>query len=108
MEPEDASILATAQREAREETGLELCSAWKPHLINIDVHHIPAHKGEPEHFHHDLVFLLLAKSEEILLSEESNAIVWCPIEGDSQYKVDAPLHDSMRSSIKHLTGLGLR
>ncbi len=59
-EESDDSVLGTALREAREETGL---SAFEiPHedaILDVDVHPIPAHGKDPAHFHFDIRYLLV-------------------------------------------------
>ena len=61
-EPQDAGDLhATALREAREETGLEVRPhPSAPHPLDVDAHRIPARPDAPEHWHLDVRFLLVA------------------------------------------------
>lgn len=81
----DPDLLAVALREAREESGLERLVPWRPaagavRLLDLDVHPIPAHGGEPAHDHHDLRFLLLAEPGQALrMSEESIDLRWVPV-----------------------------
>ena len=83
VEPEDLEIWDAARREVVEETGADLDEQAAPRLIGIDVHGIPPGKGEPYHLHHDLLFLIPARSRDFRLSEETRAIVWCgPAEFD--------------------------
>ena len=45
--------------------------------LDLDVHTIPARPGEPEHEHHDVRFLLIARpGQEISISEESLDLGW--------------------------------
>jgi 8-oxo-dGTP pyrophosphatase MutT (NUDIX family) len=76
IEPDDATLGDAARREVVEETGVLLESGVPP-LIGIDVHGIPGRGREPYHLHHDLLFLFHATSEDVRLSDESHAIVWC-------------------------------
>jgi 8-oxo-dGTP pyrophosphatase MutT (NUDIX family) len=62
VEAGDASLLAAALREAREETGLAVEPAAADPL-DVDVHEIPAREGTPRHLHLDVRFLLLAQGE---------------------------------------------
>lgn len=72
----DASLLAAALREAREETGMD-CRAPTEAIFDIDVHQIPAHGGEPAHPHYDVRFLFEARPEQQLRSSaESHALRW--------------------------------
>jgi 8-oxo-dGTP pyrophosphatase MutT (NUDIX family) len=82
VEPEDVSIADAARREVVEETGAVLDASSV--LIGADVHGIPGRKHEPYHLHHDLLFHFHAVAEDLQVSEESHAVVWCaPAEFDS-------------------------
>ena len=80
----DPDLLQVALREAREESGLDRLApfgpaAGGPRLLDLDIHPIPAHGGEPAHDHHDLRFLLVAAAGQTLrISEESNDLRWVP------------------------------
>jgi 8-oxo-dGTP pyrophosphatase MutT (NUDIX family) len=70
-----------ALREAREESGLAgfrfLPEAEDPLPLDLDVHPIPAHDGEPPHLHLDVRFLLVAEAgQELRVSEESKELRW--------------------------------
>ena len=83
VKPNDAEIWDTAHREVVEETGAHLVPAAAPILASLDVHGIPAGKGEPYHLHHDIVFHFRADGDQTRLSSESRAIAWCtPLEFD--------------------------
>ena len=74
-----------ALREAREESGLErfrfLPDQRDPLPLDLDVHPIPAHGGEPAHLHLDVRFLLVAEpGQELRISEESKELRWFPRE----------------------------
>lgn len=72
-----------ALREASEESGLEVTS-FSPsrlfgprHLLDLDIHHIPAIGGEPPHRHFDFRFLFVAEHPEaIQISTESLDLRW--------------------------------
>ena len=81
-DPGETDPLATALREAREETGIEglLPHPRAPRPFDVDVHVIPERKGEPEHRHHDVRYLLIAPAgAEPAVSAESNALAWRPL-----------------------------
>jgi 8-oxo-dGTP pyrophosphatase MutT (NUDIX family) len=64
VEPTDLSLEAAALREAQEETALELephPTALRP--FDLDIHRIPEHAGEPEHFHLDVRYLLVGRGD---------------------------------------------
>jgi len=67
-EPADGgSMLQTALREAREETGCDVqVLPAAPFPIDVDVHEIPARPGEPAHFHLDVRAVLVATNPEAL------------------------------------------
>jgi 8-oxo-dGTP pyrophosphatase MutT (NUDIX family) len=81
----DPDLLRVALREAHEESGLEHLEAWpgsRPggRVLDLDIHPIPAHGGEPAHDHHDLRFLLVARPGQVLrMSDESNDLRWVPL-----------------------------
>lgn len=53
--------LATALREAAEESGLKDLTLLQDAILDLDVHDIPAGKGEPPHKHHDVRYALVAE-----------------------------------------------
>jgi 8-oxo-dGTP pyrophosphatase MutT (NUDIX family) len=70
-----------ALREAQEESGLAdfrfLPNVEDPLPLDLDVHLIPAHGGEPAHLHLDVRFLLVAAAgQELRVSEESKDLCW--------------------------------
>ena len=77
-EPE---VHRTALREAQEETGL-----WGLRLdgrdrdlvpVDVDVHRIPPHRGEPAHVHYDIRFVVLAAAgQQPRASCESHEVRW--------------------------------
>src|SRR5687768_5699516 len=70
-------VLAVAQREAYEETGLTSLHVLLPEIFDLDIHPIPARPDFPEHFHYDIRFLFQAnKDESITMSVESRDLAW--------------------------------
>jgi 8-oxo-dGTP pyrophosphatase MutT (NUDIX family) len=82
------TFLASAAREAQEETGL---SGLRPYPwrgdadlpIDIDTHPIPANprKGEPEHFHFDIRYVITAPTDAVPNGQEAEvtAVAWRPL-----------------------------
>jgi 8-oxo-dGTP pyrophosphatase MutT (NUDIX family) len=69
-------VLGAAIREAEEESGIQNIQAISEDIFDIDKHLIPARLDEPEHFHYDIRFLLLAPRKEFSISEESKNLKW--------------------------------
>jgi ADP-ribose pyrophosphatase YjhB (NUDIX family) len=100
VEPCDHDGHAAARREVKEETDASLFSSDRPQLVGVDVHEIPAAHGEPMHLHHDLVFRLVAQSDEIRVSQESRAVIWCPVENLAQYQAEDALRDTVGRAMR--------
>jgi 8-oxo-dGTP pyrophosphatase MutT (NUDIX family) len=77
VEESDVTLGDTARREAIEETAVRIRDAGPARLAGVDVHGIPARKGEPFHLHHDLIFGFTAESEAFALTEEAPSVAWC-------------------------------
>ncbi len=75
----DASPLAAARRELREEAGVAEADVLGG-LFDVDIHPIPANprKGEPAHEHFDLRYLLRARSDQIAAANDALAARWVP------------------------------
>jgi 8-oxo-dGTP pyrophosphatase MutT (NUDIX family) len=66
VEPEDATVLAAARREAREETGVSaLALPCGDLVLDVDVHDIPPSAGRPAHVHYDVRYLFTTAEAEI-------------------------------------------
>ena len=75
------SVLESAAREAREESGIETLASVYPEIFDVDIHTIPACGDEPEHLHYDARFLFrVTKTDEFVVGEESNELAWVPID----------------------------
>ena len=76
----EADLLQVALREAREESGLASVKPASAEVFDVDRHWIPAHGGEPGHWHHDLRFVLEADpGEPLTVSSESKALAWVDV-----------------------------
>lgn len=74
---EDANLAEAAMREALEESGLSDLKLVSPDIFDLDIHSIPERKGDPEHLHLDVRFLIEANDETPLrISNESNDLAW--------------------------------
>lgn len=73
----EASLLAVALREAREESGLRSVAVMSAAVFDLDRHWIPPRPKEAGHFHYDLRFLLTADpAEPLSVSSESKDLAW--------------------------------
>ncbi|MCB9883383.1 MAG: NUDIX domain-containing protein [Planctomycetes bacterium] len=91
IEARDTTLEAAARREVFEETGASLPRDVAGVLLGLDVHAIPAARGEPEHLHHDVLFGFVASEDRIRVSEESHAVQWAARRDLDRYEPDAPL-----------------
>lgn len=80
VEETDLTLSDTARREAIEETEVRIAPRGPSTLAGMDVHAIPARKGEPFHLHHDLIFTFRAASAEFSLTEEAPQVTWCGLD----------------------------
>jgi len=72
----DANLARAALREAIEESGIGGLTV-DPNPLDVDVHAIPARGIEPEHWHLDTRFLVLAPPGSLeVVSNESLALRW--------------------------------
>lgn len=79
-DPGETSGEVVALREAFEETGLPGLAVHPvaPRPLDVDIHAIPAHGGEPAHEHLDLRYLVVAQDDAAARhkADESHAIRW--------------------------------
>ncbi len=87
VEESDVTLSDTARREAVEETAVAIALSGPATLAGMDVHGIPARKGEPFHLHHDLVFSFTANSEEFAISDEAPQVAWCGMDQLAGYQL---------------------
>jgi 8-oxo-dGTP pyrophosphatase MutT (NUDIX family) len=78
----ETDILAVAIKEAQEESGLTKVIPVQKLIFDIDVHVIPtnATKGEPEHYHYDICYLLWTAQDAFVVSKESLDLKWVAID----------------------------
>jgi 8-oxo-dGTP pyrophosphatase MutT (NUDIX family) len=71
-----------ALREGREESGLEDLVPVSEGIFDLDIHPIPAAKGEPDHAHFDIRYLARTASPEAAMAdgEESNDLAWVTLD----------------------------
>jgi hypothetical protein len=69
-------------REAAEESGLKDLTLLSDEILDVDVHDIPAGKGEPPHLHHDVRYALVTEHPEEIQRDagESLDLAWFTLE----------------------------
>jgi 8-oxo-dGTP pyrophosphatase MutT (NUDIX family) len=88
----DENVLRVAQREALEEAGIEGLIVASARPFDLDIHKIPAHRDEPEHFHYDVRYVLIAPDNaQEVLSTESHELRWFTADELRVFPLDAGL-----------------
>ena len=87
----ERDALATALREGREESGLPDLVLLSEAILDVDVHPIPAGKGEPAHLHFDIRWAFVTSRPGDILRDdaESAALEWLGIE-EAAARMDEP------------------
>jgi 8-oxo-dGTP pyrophosphatase MutT (NUDIX family) len=73
---------AAALREGKEESGLDDLELVAEAIFDLDVHAIPAGRGEPDHRHFDVRYLVRSAHPEWIAIDpaESNDLAWVPLD----------------------------
>tara|TARA_B100001094_G_scaffold298180_1_gene321855 strand:+ start:415 stop:1044 length:630 start_codon:yes stop_codon:yes gene_type:complete len=115
----ESDVSQVAYREAEEESGLSELefidtrsamrwSPGRPLPFDIDIHAIPARRGEPEHYHYDLCYLLVAdEDEKVIVSHESHDVKWWALEAAEVLNPERSMlrqYDKLKA-LKKLMGL---
>jgi 8-oxo-dGTP pyrophosphatase MutT (NUDIX family) len=81
VEPDESTIDA-ALREGTEESGLRDLELLRDGVIDLDVHDIPAGRGEPEHVHFDVRYVAQTSRPHAIIVDraESNELTWMALE----------------------------
>ena len=87
----DDSLLAAALREAREESGIQAIEPLQTTIFDVG-HHLIQTPKEPAHVHYDIRYLLVARTMEFILSEESNDLAWVPLTEVATVSSSTALH----------------
>lgn len=95
----DPDIFAVSLREGIEESGLTRLKPLSKNIFDISIHRIPANKETPAHYHYDVRFIFEADPEEALIvSAESKALAWVPLERIHDFQVDASVVRMVRKT----------
>jgi 8-oxo-dGTP pyrophosphatase MutT (NUDIX family) len=106
LEPGDETVVAAARREVLEETGITVDAGSATRLVAVDVHEIPAARGEPAHRHHDLMFGFVAPDRAPTPGEGILRAAWCPVSQLDAYAVDGPLRRAVARARAIIAGRG--
>lgn len=100
----DELPVAAALREGREESGLPDLVALP--MFDLDIHGIPAGKGEPDHHHFDVRFVArTARPEAIAIDPaESNELAWVTLERAAELMPGPESQRAIRKIERLLTG----
>jgi 8-oxo-dGTP pyrophosphatase MutT (NUDIX family) len=73
---------AAALREGREESGLQDLRLLSGEIFDLDVHPIPAAKGEPDHFHYDVRYVAETLQPDAIVMDESESreLAWVDLD----------------------------
>ena len=106
IEPSDGDLVASARREVLEEVGLAeletLSNGESSQLFDVDIHLIPARKADPAHEHFDVRFAFVAKTRDLVHSEEVADLRWVPLNAVEQMGTD----ESVLRAVAKLRALG--
>jgi 8-oxo-dGTP pyrophosphatase MutT (NUDIX family) len=102
VEESDVTLADAARREAIEETGVRIEPSGPALLSGMDVHGIPARKGEPFHLHHDLIFAFTAESDGFVITEEAPQVAWCGLDEFERYQLPSSITRAAERALKAL------
>jgi len=98
VDEEDDSLLAAALRESREESGIQAIEPLQAMIFDIGHPPIKTAK-EPAHVHYDIRYLLVARTMEFVVSEESNDLAWVPLTEVATVSRSTALHRMAEKSL---------
>ncbi|MDQ6808065.1 MAG: NUDIX hydrolase [Verrucomicrobiota bacterium] len=88
----EEDVLQVARREAREESGIEALIVAAARPFDLDIHKIPARGAEPEHWHYDVRYVLIAPEDAVFSrSAESRELRWFTPDEMESLPLDAGL-----------------
>lgn len=96
VERQDADLLAAALREVEEEAGLSAVEVLGDGAFDLDVHEIPARKGDPAHRHFDVRVLLQARTRTFAAGSDALAARWVPLDAVHEVETDESVLRAVR------------
>jgi 8-oxo-dGTP pyrophosphatase MutT (NUDIX family) len=99
-DPGETDPLATARREAREETGLADLVGWpdgaRPRLVHVVIVPVPAGRGEPFHEHADFRYVLATAAPDAVVPETASAhLRWLSLGEAAAVVAEDNLHETL-------------
>ncbi len=96
----DPDVRRVALREAEEESGLKGLRPGFDGIFDLDVHAIPAHGNDHEHFHYDLRFVFQTSgSEDFVTGPESDRLAWVKISLMKNFSTEESMLRMARKSL---------
>lgn len=94
----DESTVKAALREGEEESGLPDLTLVSGSFLDLDVHHIPSAKGEPDHDHFDVRYLARTVAPEMISIDraESNELAWVTLDRAAELMPGPESHRVLR------------
>lgn len=101
----DESPELTALREGEEESGLRDLALAGAGIFDLDIHGIPAGKGEPDHDHYDVRYLARTASPDAITLDraESNDLAWVTLDRAAELMPGSESHRVLRKIERLLT-----
>lgn len=96
VDPDDPDVIAAARREVAEETGLVDVEVVGDGLFDVDVHVIPARKGDPEHRHFDVRVLLRSRTRSFAAGSDANDARWVALDAVNAVDSDESVMRAVR------------
>jgi 8-oxo-dGTP pyrophosphatase MutT (NUDIX family) len=100
----DENPAATALREGQEESGLPDLRLQPEGIFDLDIHAIPAAKGEPDHEHFDVRYLARTATPSAIAIDraESNDLAWVSLDRAVELMPGAESHRVIRKIERQL------
>lgn len=103
IDPGDESVMAAAQREISEETGVTSLAHVTAGLIDIDIHVFPARADQPRHRHYDLRFAFVASDDALTGNAEVLDARWVSVHELTALGVDQSVMRPVRKLLGDLS-----
>jgi 8-oxo-dGTP pyrophosphatase MutT (NUDIX family) len=87
-----------ALREGSEESGLPDLTLVMDAILDLDIHGIPAGKGEPDHDHYDVRYLARTAAPDVIAIDqaESNELAWFTLDRAAELMAGTESHRVLR------------